>query len=306
MKKTLAIFLISVLTFALAACGTGEKDGDDQAAAKSFPMKVTDYLGNEMEFEKAPEKIASLSPSCTEILYKLGLGDKMVGVSNWCTYPEEASKVEKVGDTFSGNVEKIIELGAEVVFVSGQTAADSVSALDAAGIKVYSIGAKSLDDIYKSITEIGKITGTGEEAAEIVGDMKEEAEELRTEFAKYDKTRVFIDLGDLYSTSKEDYLGNSLELINAENIALNFDYSSPQLSAEAIIEKNPQVYICLSAKKDFVQPDGFDKIAAFKDKKVYFIDYDNKATDMITRDGPRFLDGLELLGNLIHTGKLDD
>lgn len=306
MKKITAILLITMLTIAFTACGAGGEDGDEQAAAESFPMKVTDYLGTEMEFKQAPEKIVSLSPSCTEILYQLGLGDKMVGVSNWCTYPKEAGKVEKVGDTFSVNVEKIIELEADVVFVSGQAAADSVSALDAAGIKVYSIGAKSLEDIYKSISGIGQVTGTSEEAADIVGDMKEDAEELKNEFAQYDKESVFIDLGDLYSTSKEDYLGNSLKLINAENIALDFDYSSPQLSAEAIIEKNPQVYICLSSEKDFVKPDGFDKIDAFKNKKVYFIDYTNKATDMITRDGPRFLDGLELLGNLIHTGKLDD
>lgn len=306
MKKITAVFLITVLAFSFTACGSGGEDSEAEGTAKSFPMTVTDYLGTEMEFTEAPQKIASLSPSCTEILFALGLGDQVVGVSNWCTYPKEAQSIEKIGDTNSGNVEKIIELDADVVFVSGQTAADSVSALSEAGINVYSIGAKDLDGIYKGITDVGQITDTSQKASEIVNDMKKEAKKIKAEFAQYDKKSVFIDLGDLYSSSKEDYLGNSLDLINAENIALNFDYSSPQLSAEKIIEENPQVYLCFSSEKEFVKPDGFDQIDAFKNKEVYFIPYENPTMDKITRNGPRFLEGLETLGKLIHTGKLDD
>lgn len=299
MKKKLVFLLMLVLTLSLVSCG-GEDNSGSGSQSPEYPLTVTDYIGTEMTIENEPEKIVSLSPSCTEILYELGLGDKMVGVSNWCTYPEEAADVEKIGDTFSVNVERIIELEADVVFVSGQAAADSVEALNGAGIQVYSIGAKNLDDIYKGITDIGMITNTAEKAASVVDDMKVQAEELKAAFAEFDTKSVFIDLGNLYSTSKEDYLGNSLELINAENIALDFDYSSPQLSAETVIEKNPAVYIALSSEEQFVKPEGFDKIDAFKNGQVYYIDYADPTTDMITRDGPRFLQGLEALGNMIH------
>lgn len=299
MKKKLVFLLMLVLTLSLVSCG-GEDNSGNGSQSPEYPLTVTDYIGTEMTIENEPEKIVSLSPSCTEILYELGLGDKMVGVSNWCTYPEEAADVEKIGDTFSVNVERIIELEADVVFVSGQAAADSVEALNGAGIQVYSIGAKNLDDIYKGITDIGMITNTAEKAASVVDDMKVQAEELKAAFAEFDTKSVFIDLGNLYSTSKEDYLGNSLELINAENIALDFDYSSPQLSAETVIEKNPAVYIALSSEEQFVKPEGFDKIDAFKNGQVYYIDYADPTTDMITRDGPRFLQGLEALGNMIH------
>lgn len=172
-------------------------------------MTVTDYLGTEMEFEAAPEKVVSLSPSCTEILYALGLGDKVVGVSNWCTYPEEAAAVEKVGDTFSVNVERIIEMDADVVFVSGAAAAESVQALNEAGINVYSIGAKNIDDICKSISGVGKVTGAQDQAEEVVNSMKEQLSALEEQVADLDVKRVFIDLGDLYSTGSEDYLGGS-------------------------------------------------------------------------------------------------
>lgn len=304
MKKHIAALLILALMICMTGCGGG-KQGANEAKAGEYPLTVTDYIGTEMTIEKEPEKIVSISPSCTEILYELGLGDKIVGVSNWCTYPKEAQSVEKIGDTMSANVERIIELDADIMFVSGQSAADAVSALGAADIPVYSIGAENLDDIYKSISNIGIVTNTCDRADEIVTSMKQQAEALKDEFGKYEKKRVFLDFGDLYSSSKKDYLGNSLSMINAENIALDFDYSSPQLSAETVIDKNPQVYIVFSSEKEFVKPDGFDKIDAFKNGEVYYIDYTDPVTDMISRDGPRFVKGLETLGNMIHKGETE-
>ncbi len=301
MKRITAALLALMMVLALVSCGSDEKS-EETGEAKDFPMTVTDYLGTEMEFEAAPEKIVSLSPSCTEILYALGLGDKMVGVSNWCTYPEEAADVEKVGDTYSVSVERIIELDADVVFVSGAAAAESVEALNAAGINVYSIGAKDVDDIYASIENIGTITGTSDKAAEVVNGMKDELSDLEEKVADLDTKSVFIDLGSLYSTGSEDYLGASLSLIKADNIALDAGANSPQLSAETVIEKNPDVYIAMMSKDEFEasKPAGFDEINAFKNGEVYYIPYDDPATDMITRDGPRFIQGLTYLAELIH------
>ena len=175
MKRFLAALLAVVMVLAVTACGSDEssKPADENGAGEAaYPMTVTDYLGNEMEFAEAPQKIVSLSPSCTEILYALGQGDKMVGVSTWCTYPEEAAEVEQVGDTYSVSVERIIELDADVVFVSGGTAAESVDALNAAGINVYSTGAKNVDEIYESIENIGAIVDASDKANEVVTGMK--------------------------------------------------------------------------------------------------------------------------------------
>ena len=298
MKKLLAITMSLIMVFALAACGGDTTSGGGDATG--YPMTITDSSGSEVTIESEPEKIVSLSPSCTEILYALGLGDKMVGVSTWCTYPEEATKVEQVGDTYSVNVERIIEMEADIVFVSGIAAADAVDALAQAGIPVFCTDTTTLEDIYNNIQTMGTVTNTAEAATAVVEDMKADVEALQEEFASYETKSLFIDLGDLYSTSKEDYLGNSLALINVENIALDYDYSSPQLSAETVIEKNPDVYIAMCGEADFVMPDGFDQIAAFQNDEVYYIEYADSRSDMITRDGPRFIEGLRELGKLIH------
>ena len=303
MKRFLAALLAVVMVLAVTACGSDEssKPADENGAGEgAYPMTVTDYLGNEMEFAEAPQKIVSLSPSCTEILYALGQGDKMVGVSTWCTYPEEAAEVEQVGDTYSVSVERIIELDADVVFVSGGTAAESVDALNAAGINVYSTGAKNVDEIYESIENIGAIVDASDKANEVVTGMKNQLADLEEKLADVETKSVFIDLGGLYSSGSEDYLGTSLELIKADNIALDAGTNSPQLSAETVIEKNPQVYIVMSSEEEFDQPAGFEEIDAFKNGEVYYIAYDDPNTDIITRDGPRFIEGLSYLAGLIH------
>ena len=92
MKKILAIVMSLIMVFAFAAC-SGDTSSEG-AQPTGYPMTIVDSSGSEVSIESEPEKIVSLSPSCTEILYALGLGDKMVGVSTWCTYPEEATKVE--------------------------------------------------------------------------------------------------------------------------------------------------------------------------------------------------------------------
>lgn len=288
-----------MMAFALTACGGGNAGGDLPEAGV-YPMTLTDGIGNTVVLEEEPDKIASLSPSCTEILYALGLDDKIVGVSTWCTYPEETKNVPQIGDTFSVNIEKLIEMETDLVFVSGHAGSDAVSALGQAGIAVYTTSTVTLDDIYHNISVMGAMTNAADKASEIIAGMKADAEGLQETYAEFDTKKVFIDLGDLYSTSKADYLGHSLPMLNTENIAYDYDYTSPRLSAETVIEQNPDVYIALCSEADFVMPDGFEEIKAFKEGNVHYIPYDDPRVDMITRDGPRFVDGLKVLGDLVH------
>ena len=300
MKKLTTIILAMIMAFALTACGGNGAGASDLPEAGVYPMTLTDGIGNSVVVEEAPDKIASLSPSCTEILYALGLGDKIVGVSTWCTYPEEAKNAEVIGDTYSVNIEKLIEMEVDIVFVSGHAGSDAVGALSQAGIAVYTTSTVTLDDIYSNILAMGTVTNSMDAAEVIVADMKAEAEGLQEAYAQFDTKKVFIDLGDLYSTSKADYLGHSLEMINVDNIAYDYDYTSPRLSAETVIEQNPDVYIVLCSEADFVMPDGFEEIKAFKEGNVHYIPYDDARVVLITRDGPRFVEGLKVLGDLVH------
>jgi iron complex transport system substrate-binding protein len=104
--------------------------------------------GAKITLNKEPQKIVSLAPSCTEIIYAIGAGDKLVAGSNWDTYPEEALSLEKVGDTYKVNYERIIELKADIVLVDGSFDVNAANTLSAAGIPIYSVKEAQVDDIY--------------------------------------------------------------------------------------------------------------------------------------------------------------
>ena len=141
MKKRIAVLLTALMIFSLSACG--KEEPSQETGSETFPMTVTDYLGTEMNlkphrkksypFRQAVQKFSTLWD------WTIKWWESLIGAPT----PKKPAGVEKVGDTYSVNVEKIIELDADVVFVSGAAAAESVEALNASGIRVYSIGAKT-------------------------------------------------------------------------------------------------------------------------------------------------------------------
>src|SRR5690606_14832046 len=122
MKKLIQFLMIAALIFILAACSDGEesnekKDSNEETTEQtetSFPVTVTDHSGEEVVLEEAPERIISVIPNATEIIFALGLGDKVVGVTENDNYPEEVLDIEKVG-AFELNIEKIVSLEPDLV-----------------------------------------------------------------------------------------------------------------------------------------------------------------------------------------------
>ncbi|MBE6038856.1 MAG: ABC transporter substrate-binding protein [Anaerofustis stercorihominis] len=294
MKKLLALTLCILMVFGMAACtsGDGGKDG---------AISVTDSHGTQITLEEPADVIVSVAPNITEILYEIGAGDAVKAKSTWCNYPAEAADVEVIGDQYTGiNIERIIEMQADIVIISGSTAAGATEALAAANIPVCNFEFDTVDDVYEAIEKLGVLTAKNDEAKNLAEKLKNDLAELKAKCADTEKRSVFVDWGGLFSSSKMDFFGNLIQELNAENIAYDYDYTSPQLSAETVIEKNPDVYIVTSAEEFFEKPAGFDEIAAFKNGEVHYIDYYDPLCDMVSRQGPRFVEGLKAIAKMIH------
>lgn len=301
MKKLLTILLASMLLLGTAACsGTGA----GKTEQSTYPMTVTDAVGNTVTLEAEPMKIVSLAPSATEIIYAVNAGGKLVGRTNWCDYPAEAASVEDIGSAYSGiNIERIVEMGADLVIATKSYgySPDAVSSLGSVGIPVFALADGSADDIYASIEQVGTLLNVTADAKSLVESLQSDLTALREKCAATTSRKLFIDFGGFYSASKVDFLGGLMDVINVENIAGDFDYTYPQLSAEAIIEANPDVYVNTAMSADaFEQPDGFSEISAFKNNEAYFINYDDPRVGTITRMGPRFVEGLKILAKFAH------
>jgi iron complex transport system substrate-binding protein len=284
-----------------------EKGSEIKQTEKSdFPVTIKDATDEEVVIEEKPERMVSLMPSNTEIVYELGLGDEIIGVTDNDTYPEEVLEKEKVGG-MEFNVEKIISLKPDLVLAHGGSmgmSSEGFEQLKNAGITVLVVNdSKTFADVYASIEMIGKATGAVEEAEKLVNDMKSKVEEIQekaTAVKEEDMKKVYVEVDpSLYTVGKNTFMDEMLTMIKAENIVKEEGW--PQLNQEAIIEANPDViittygYYTENAVEQVLNREGWQDINAIKNKQVVDVQ-----SDIVTRSGPRLVEGVEELAKAVY------
>jgi iron complex transport system substrate-binding protein len=312
-KKLLALLLVISITIGLlSGCirvkeEYVEKDNTSQdskveAPEDKYPIEVTDDFGNKVVIEKNPARIISLAPSHTEILFKLGLGNRVVAVSNFCDYPQEAKAKEKVGDAMSVNVERIIELEPDLVLQYGAGNEEVNQKLREAGINILSYEPESVQEVIDLITKIGEITQTQLNATKTTVDMMSKLYYITGTVEKAEKPKVFYEVwhDPLMTAGPGSFIDELITLAGGENIAKDAQGKYPQFEVEQLIERNPDVYLSAKDSEDktvesIKKRDGFETINAIKNDRVYLLD-----PNIISRPGPRIVDGLELIAKSIH------
>ena len=273
------------------------------AETDAFPVTVMDDFGNEVTLEKAPESIVSLAPVDTEILFALGAGDSVTGRTDYCNYPEEAADVDSIGTYMEPNMELILSKSPDLVVASGFIDDNIRQQLEENGTAIFITNASDLESTEKNIETLGKLIGHDAEAEEVVKNMEDEWTDLSAELENVKEEKsAFIDIGSFYSAGPSSLLDNSMQMIKVENVAADADSAWPQLSAEAVVEANPDVYISLySTLEDVQQTAGLSDLACLnEDGGFIYIDDSSVEGDMIQRPGPRYVEGLKVLAELVY------
>jgi iron complex transport system substrate-binding protein len=315
MKKYYSLFLAMVAAvMILGGCGDTQPEPkqEDRAADEQqtdFPVTVKDALGDEVVIDKKPEKIISLIPSNTEIVYALENGEAIVGVTDFDNYPEEAMSKEKIGG-IEFNIEKMISLKPDLIFAHESTADGAAAGLQQlrdAGIDIVVVNdAQNLDGVYTSIEMIGEAIGETEKAAGLVDDMKNRFAELKkqAEAIKTDQQKtVFVEVSpapEIYAAGKNTFIDEMLTLIGAKN-AIGDMEGWPKVDQEAIVERNPDVvvttygYYSEKPVEQVLGRQGWNNVKAVKDQQVFDVH-----SDLVTRSGPRLAEGAEELAKAIY------
>lgn len=309
MKKALTAGALFASVAVLAACNAsetetpedGKEEGTESAESAAFPVTVKDALGNEVTIEQAPERIVTLSPVNTEILYGLGLGDEIVGRTDNDNYPPEVTEKPSVGDIMF-SAEEVIALNPDIVLAhaSGMYGTEAqIDQLQAAGVKVFVVeNAESMDAIYSTFEVIGEVTGKSAEAGQLVAKVKGEIAEVQTKVAGLEKRSTFIVVGadpDLYVVGRDNYMNEMLELINVENKVTESGWV--KFSAEDFVAANPDTMLfTYSSDVDVVKANAaFAEMAAVKNGSLQLID-----GDTTSRQGPRIAQGVESMAKAIY------
>lgn len=274
----------------------------------AFPMTVTDSLNRKVQLASAPQRVISLAPSLTEILFAVGAGDKVVGVTQYCNYPPEAAQKEKIGG-FSAktiSVEKIIALKPDLVLAAGAIHQPVIEALQAANIPVVSIAGKDVPGVYSDILLIGQMTGQGEKAAQVVDNMKTRIAAVQAKLATIPKEKRLTVLWEtwdepLMTAGPSTFTGQMVELAGGVNIFADLKEEYPQVSLEEVVKRNPAVIMAPDTHGEKLTPErvaqrpGWDRVDAVRNKRIVLIN-----GDIASRAGPRIADAVEMMAKALY------
>jgi len=297
-KLRLASLAALLIGLCLAACYR-TSPASQIPAARTF----TDELGREVKIAFPPQRIVSLAPSVTETLFALGLGDKVVGVTAYCDFPEAARTKEKIGDTLNPNPERLIALKPDLVVMT--TASQLEKLLRQMGdlnIAVYVTDPRSVGDVLASIRKLGEVTGTTTEAENIVRQMQARIAEVEIRTKAFPKPRVLyvLQTAPLITAGRNTFINHLIQLAGGDSISGNEPTDYPQLSRETALARLPEVIVAPAShgteqvKADDLRRD-FAATPAIKTNRIVWVN-----PDFVDRPGPRLVDGLEQLAKGLH------
>ena len=257
---------------------------------------VTDELGRSIQVPAQAQRIVSLAPSVTEILFALGAGDRVVGVTSYCDYPPEAREKPHVGDTLKPSFEKMVALKADLVIISTASQVEAAfRRLEELGIPVYVSNPRSIDGVIESIDKLGELIDARERARRLTDALRSRIATIETRVAGTSRPSVLVILGTepLITAGSGSFINDLISRAGARSISGEENADYPQYSVETVIAKQPEI-ILLQAGGNELTP-RLRQTPAARSNRVYHIE-----DDLLLRPGPRIVDGLEQLAAKFH------
>ena len=290
----ISVILLSLLVIMFTGC-----------QPEFVPGTYIDDMGRGVNIDKVPQRIVSHVPSITETLFALGLGERVVGVSDYCDYPEEAKLKPSVGDYFNPSIETIVAQAPDLVLTDGHS--ESIKGLEALGINFFVIDPKDIDGILEDIELLGKITGVERKAKALVSDMNGSLAQVVSQVEGAPKVRVFYvfdatDLNNPWTAGPGSFVDSLITMAGGENIAAQAQGAWVQFSIEQLVSSDPEIIMidasmgtAVVSEEELRAHPAWREITAVKQDRIYTID-----GDLVNRSGPRIIQGLEEMAEIIH------
>ena len=293
-------FLVSSLLFLLVFAGA-------VSAADWGPVTITDDLGVTVTIDKYPERIVSLSPANTEILFALGLGDRIVGVTEYCTYPEAALSKDKIGGFSTINTEKIAVLNPDLLVAADGNSEETIAHLRELGYTIITVNADTIDTTLADIRLIGKAAGVDSAAEELVSSMQADLAEIAEKTKGAEKPTILHCMwtDPLWVSGSGTFQDEMISAAGGVNAAAA-EGGWVALTMEKFLTMNPDIIVVDSGdgmgvgtddalKNFFLKDSRMQSLSAVQNERVYVVN-----ADIIDRGGPRIVEGVEALAEIAH------
>ena len=292
--KLSALLCLLICAFFLTNCRTENLPPQIDTNTR----EISDDLGRKIRIPEKIERAVSLAPNLTESIFAVGAGDRLVGVTSFCNYPADASVIQKVGDTISPNMETIVALKPNIVFVSTASQIETFTkTLENQNIAVYVTNPKNLGGVLSNLKQLGDILGTSAQAENLISDLQKRITAVENKVKGVSQTKVFVQISKepLFTIGKESFLTEIIERAGGVSVTKNVETAYPKLSKETALALNPEAII-LSDSDDNKEPNEvFKNSPALQNDRVFKIN-----ADLLSRPAPRIVDALERIAKDLH------
>jgi iron complex transport system substrate-binding protein len=280
---------------AFASC---RNEQANSAVTETPTREVVDDLGRKIKVPAKIERAVSLAPSLTENIFAVGAGDKLVGVTTYCNYPPEAQKIQKIGDTINPNMEAIIALQPQIVFVSTASQIESFTkTLEDRGIAVFVTNPKDLQGVLANLKQFGDLLGANGKAETLASDLQKRIAAVEQKTQGKTPVKVFVQMSKepFFTIGKESFLTEIIRRAGGVSLTADVATAYPKFSKETALALQPEAII-LSESNDNLEPNEvFKDSPAVKNGRVYKIN-----ADLLSRPSPRIVDALEQVAKDLH------
>ncbi len=263
-----------------------------------------DEAGRKVKVPKEPRRIVSLAPSVTEILFALGLEERVIGVTEFSNYPPEAAGKPKVGSFVRLNAERILDLEPDMAVgtVDGNRI-DLVRLLEDAGVAVYAVNPQSVEGMIRTVAGLGAACGVEERGEAMARDLRARLARVAERTRASERPRVFLQINThpIMSVNRDTIHHDVIRLAGGENLTADHAVTYPRVSLEEVLSKAPDVILISSMERGGAFEEArqawfqWNTIPAVRTGRVYLID-----SDLIDRPSPRVIEGLEAMADLLH------
>jgi iron complex transport system substrate-binding protein len=269
-------------------------------SAEQYPLTVEDQFGRFITINSQPERIISGSPGNTEILFALGLEERIVGVTDWCDFPQEALSKSKIGNIAPINIERVVSLRPDLVLACNLNGKEPVEKLTELSLPVVALNPMSLQDIIEAIRLVGLVTGEENEAEKLAKKLEETIQRVAMSGSnrRKEQLKVFIaignDLNSLWTAGSGSFLDETVTLLGGVNIAGDLGFTWGQVNLEYILKMDPDIILTELEPEIFFKDSFFRQITAARKKQIYQID-----VNIFSRPGPRLIEAVNDLACLM-------
>jgi len=294
--------ILPSLALILLACHPACRPGRAPSAGNlTESREYVDEIGREVRLARYPRRIVSLAPNLTELLYLLGADDRLIGVTEYCNWPEAARKKPRIGGLLNPNYELVLAAHPDLVLATtsgnDQSAVYKLVELD---LPVYVTAPRSAENIFETILSVGDVVNRPDRARELVADMKRRLEEVRQRLEGLPATRAFFMtwFDPLLAPGKNTFETDVLALAGVESVTAGIDEFYPRYSLEQILQQDPEVILTVEHNalpaEQLRNIPGWSDLTAVRKGRVYVL------SDVIQHPSPRFVDGVEELVRHLH------